>query len=670
MSAIERRLLDAWLAPPDAGVPVACLSTTFTFDPDFFEEECLARFLGLDTAVLTDSSSADAAYYVVQREQALEDVRATVLVDRGASAPPTSRRWDVVPTGAPPGGVQHAKVSVLLWEHVSRVIVGSANLTASGYRSNIEVVWTVDAPSDPDTGPIFAAIAAFLKLLLERHTAGQYGDATPRGRARSTIDLLRQRAVELPTSRTGRGRPPVAVVHTLDHGSLLDQAFARCWRGAAPTRLDVVSPYFVSLLGDDRQTTGLDAARARLSKRGAVQTEVAVTSVPLAGGQVRIEAPVEVRASRGRGALTFGVWPRKGMGADRRLHAKLLRFSNDGWQMLLAGSANCTTAGLGVAAAPRNVELALVMADRPGGPTGRAISRWLPSLEALSDDELLWQQPPDDGDAAFATRLPDKFREALWHPLRDIVVVELDPSAPPATWSIFAGDDGLFQSDTHGDRDALVHELRGTPAPATLVVQWTDAAGDAKTGELVVGVGDRRELPDPPELSELTFEELLELLAAGGRFRAAMRRILRRRGQQRGEQPFDLDPHARVDTTNFVLPRMRRIGLALEGLREQLERPVAHPEAVVRRLEGRFGPVALRRQIDQAKDDGRIGARERAFVIAELVLALRRVRWTPIGTGLDAEWCRTQAEATVAQIVHGLEVEDDAIADYVARVKG
>ena len=96
-----------------AGDPVACLATTFTFDPDFFEEECLARFLGLDSAVLSDSGAADAAYYVIQREEALEEARATVLVDRAEASAATSHRWDVVATGAPRGGVQHAKVSVL-----------------------------------------------------------------------------------------------------------------------------------------------------------------------------------------------------------------------------------------------------------------------------------------------------------------------------------------------------------------------------------------------------------------------------------------------------------------------------------------------------------------------------------------------------------------------------
>ena len=41
------RLLEAWEPPDNAGDPVGCIATTFTFDSIFFEEECLGRFLDL-----------------------------------------------------------------------------------------------------------------------------------------------------------------------------------------------------------------------------------------------------------------------------------------------------------------------------------------------------------------------------------------------------------------------------------------------------------------------------------------------------------------------------------------------------------------------------------------------------------------------------------------------
>jgi hypothetical protein len=245
LSADALRLLDAWVAPAEAGQPVACIATTFTFDPEFFEEECLARFLGLDSAVLSDTGTADAAYYVVQREEALEEARATVLVDRAEVSAATSHRWDVVATAAPRGGVQHAKVSVLIWETVARLIVGSANLTQAGHRSNIEAFWTFDWPSSDRVAHLFADAADFLELLLERHTAGDTGAASPRGRARHTVAALRERVSVSDIRPAARGEAHVELVHTLHDGTLLDQAFDACWRGGPPISASVVSPYFV-----------------------------------------------------------------------------------------------------------------------------------------------------------------------------------------------------------------------------------------------------------------------------------------------------------------------------------------------------------------------------------------------------------------------------------------
>jgi hypothetical protein len=43
------RLLDFWDKPEGAGAPVALLATTFALEPEFFERECLARFLAVSS---------------------------------------------------------------------------------------------------------------------------------------------------------------------------------------------------------------------------------------------------------------------------------------------------------------------------------------------------------------------------------------------------------------------------------------------------------------------------------------------------------------------------------------------------------------------------------------------------------------------------------------------
>ena len=57
------KLLEQWEAPEGAGDPVGCVATTFSFSPAFFEEECLSRFIKLET-----DAAEDGPLYLVERE--------------------------------------------------------------------------------------------------------------------------------------------------------------------------------------------------------------------------------------------------------------------------------------------------------------------------------------------------------------------------------------------------------------------------------------------------------------------------------------------------------------------------------------------------------------------------------------------------------------------------
>ena len=66
------RLLDHWSPPDGAGQPVACLATSFTFESDFFTQDCLSRFLSLSTTTSEgDAISSIAA--VLERRDRLSD---------------------------------------------------------------------------------------------------------------------------------------------------------------------------------------------------------------------------------------------------------------------------------------------------------------------------------------------------------------------------------------------------------------------------------------------------------------------------------------------------------------------------------------------------------------------------------------------------------------------
>ena len=81
MSTRRRRaasgvLLELWRPPANAGDPVGCLATTYTFRPGLFDEQCLARFLEIES----EPDREDLAF-LLERESRLGSVYAGVLVD-------------------------------------------------------------------------------------------------------------------------------------------------------------------------------------------------------------------------------------------------------------------------------------------------------------------------------------------------------------------------------------------------------------------------------------------------------------------------------------------------------------------------------------------------------------------------------------------------------------
>src|SRR6187401_3071494 len=149
------KALDLWQAPDHAGDPLICIATSYTFDAGFFETECIARFLQMDTHPTESASVA----YLIEREEKLAGARVHALVDRRHARDKESLRWDIVGVLVP-NAVQHAKLAVLAWRNCVRLIVGSGNLTEPGYRKNVEAFAAVDISRD-EGGNVSALLTAF-----------------------------------------------------------------------------------------------------------------------------------------------------------------------------------------------------------------------------------------------------------------------------------------------------------------------------------------------------------------------------------------------------------------------------------------------------------------------------------------------------------------------------
>jgi hypothetical protein len=143
-----RRLLELW-EPPQGYRLASAIATTYELQADFFEEDLLPVALDLRTP------PARGRDFRLELERALQDTEISVFFHPGRYQPGLRRspRVDLVPLPEGRFPKLHAKVALLRCvsseesgpaSQLVRLIVGSANLTASGYRSNIEVAVAVD----------------------------------------------------------------------------------------------------------------------------------------------------------------------------------------------------------------------------------------------------------------------------------------------------------------------------------------------------------------------------------------------------------------------------------------------------------------------------------------------------------------------------------------------
>src|SRR5258705_1036230 len=211
---VETRLLGFWERNEEFGRPIGCVATAFTFDAGFFEEQCLTRFAGVES-----DPTEEFAAYVVEREEKLSEVFACVIVDQGHVAPLRSLRWNLLPLRVPSGGIMHARVTILAWEHHVRVLIGSANVTPSGYQQNFENTGVLDfTPSGKTPLALLEEIIGFIEgLLVFAPPTVSTGGLGPQSALRRHFQVLR-RSVANWTSEAWERDEPQAIFVPLGPG--------------------------------------------------------------------------------------------------------------------------------------------------------------------------------------------------------------------------------------------------------------------------------------------------------------------------------------------------------------------------------------------------------------------------------------------------------------------
>lgn len=640
-------MLELWRPPQDAGDPVGCLTSTYTFDPGMFDEQCLARFLDIDS----EPNREDLAF-LLERERRLGGIYAGVLVDHGQAGVSHSLRWDVLPVRVN-GARQHAKLSVLAWTRMVRVIIASANLTTSGYRLNQEVAVPVDASLGSGNADLVVDACGFLRAVL-RFVRGGTPESPELQRAARFLDQVQRQVQGWAVARRG-GRLRQRLVCTLpsldgaaagderiEARSTLDEAIDECRRrGGSPRETWVASPFF-DVDGSVNEAT---ASLHRQMARG--QEHHLWFCVPSVGEfeakAPRLAAPRSLleTAKRAGAAASIEVLPSLDEDENPRpWHAKMYVFRAAAYSALMVGSSNFTRAGLGTSK-QRNIEANLITIAEPA-PYGREIKLleavW-PETQAIGvPDRCEWLGPDMDlneEEQAPEAVLPAGFLSAIYRAGGEsCLILRLAADRLPEEWSVHACGQAavdLLQASQWVERgrpEDVVLPWRAPQPPEKLRVCWD--GGDAFWP---FNVEDARRLPPPSALEQMAADDMLLILAASDPS-AAFRAWTRRQRLPGAEDedldaamPIDLDPLRRHDAQATFLHRVRRRARVLADLRANLERPVWSSQALEWRLRGLIGVEALATRILRELTAADSGSNEAMLALADFLIVLREVRY-------------------------------------------
>lgn len=618
------KLLDAWNPPDNAGNPVGCLATTFTFSPDFFEEECLARFLNLK------SDPSDGPVYLIEREEKLSQLSCgSVLVDQQHCRGSRSLRWDLIPSRAK--ALQHAKISLLVWTDYIRVIIGSANLTEDGYRRNQEVFGVLDFMPDGET-PLrcLEDTVGFLRPL------ASYGFEVDFSAEHTRWNRLLDQAVAaiatgrwgLTDSEAAKAPVRVSVLFSGPGYSNVFKSLEDSWpKGPSPNLAAVVSPFFDPPGAENSPVTEVWKL---LPARGEATFEVHLTTEPIPGeDSVYVHGPqsLELTTSRSQAKTSFHAIA---LEDNRPLHAKSIWLQNDRWALYMIGSSNFTSAGTGCSTTSNFEANIVYLVDSEKQPhVYKQLVQSFPESNLIKQHIQFKHIPNEDEDAEGGLlQLPKQFVSATFDVdvnAQGNVTIQLG-GIPEKGWRLVTENDEPFFDEAAWialDRpDAFTVFWNGPRPPSGFHVCWPHVVGSAW---LPVNVRSNESLPPPDELKNLPLEVLINILSSARPLHRVLAEYLNKRKEKHAdsnELSNIINPHKRVDTTQFLLQRTRRVSWALNALRERLEKPAATLDALRWRLSGPVGVrVFAEALVREAKSRD-----EQAFLLSELALELARAK--------------------------------------------
>ena len=666
-------LLEMWRPPKAAGEALGCLASTYTFQPGVFDEQCLGRFLDVES----DPAREDLAYFL-EREHRLGSSYAGVLVDHTQAGVEHSLRWDILPVRVP-NGKQHAKLSILAWTNYVRVIVASANLTEPGYRFNREVAVALDStPTEARSASVGDACQFFRRLMV--FVPGSAPRNHPAMRARRFLDQVEQLVSEWDVAHEDETEEVQSLLFTLPQRgqrrplSTLDSLLTQCQSfGGLPDHVDVASPFFDDSPQDAPDPTTATICHAIAGVEGAKLRFCVPSKGDIAENTARLLAPrsLAIAAEQSHVNVEFAVLPQRDEDRKARVwHAKMLAVTSErtSWTGLMIGSSNFTKAGMGVKVWNAEANLLTLLRPAVGKKDIALLKDVWPGVVATDGLEIEWLGPSLDNDEesnALQKPLPAGFLSATFRSgTTSSIGLEVNPEKLPQSWQIYTTGvtaKTLLTSNewsADGSPPDVVLAWDQLMPPTVLHVQFKDNSGSEQESVMTLNVEDAAVLPPPIQVSGMTADEMLMILAAtdpGAAFRVWAKR-------QHQDSPFDndldacntpdLDPLRRYDLKATFLRRVRARARILAQLRHNLQQPVATLTALRWKLKGFIGVEALTdRLLAQLEADG--ACLDASLLnLADFMIVLLEVRYVPIEGSLPEAMFEQEYTSFLSQLVN------------------
>lgn len=648
----SRKLIDHVTGAPDLGPARALIATTFDLNPEFVEIDFLPSLLGVPA---WDDRRIKSR---VQLEAALARMEAVALLmdARRYQGRPRSLRVHVTPAVATQHGLLHAKVTVVVHDDAIRLLVGSANLTTSGYRENREVaVALVVDRKRKDHGALVRQALAAMPTLLQAWWSPDAEQVA--ARALTMLDAW--------------GAPDTSDDEWFVWGGgevpLWRQVVARWPEGEAVKRIRIVSPFW-SDEGDDGQLARLLTG---LRERGATVKGADVLLITAA-------TPDTTHTSRPTLPPSYGTFDFRRLGVDvaavpakpqvdeedvgrddvlreRALHAKVVLIEGPKTSLAYAGSGNFTVPGWGFGrTAGANLEAGLLL--RRTGKERAALEALLPPTTGMpvalrGGGTAVLVSPEPEADAAlwpgFLHRV--ELRPDAQDSERLELFVELTEETVPERWSLALDPTSAARLDgtSGGARERTVpltpDEVNTLLRRQSVSVRWEGMKGDEPVQFPVnVSMSARGKLPfgDPDALPS---EDQLVAFYQG---RIAFEDLFPEPNETDATTGLPIAGafETSVDTSRILSYQVRSFVEALPGLRDELERNTATEGTIRLALLGPVSPVALAKEIEKAANKGR-SPTAAGFQLTELMASLRSAARLPVHARVKDAWARALGEA-------------------------